>query len=40
MATRTTSDKTHVVYKNCNAVAQERVWTERVQNERKTAKSW
>ena len=37
-----TSDKTysHGAYRDCNVVAQERIWTEYVQTELKQAKTW
>ena len=37
-----TSDKTysHGAYRDCNAVAQERIWSEYVQKELKQAKTW
>ena len=37
-----TSDKTysHGAYRDCNVVAQERIWTEYVQRELKQAKTW
>ncbi len=39
---RTPTDKTYpnVAYRNCNAVAQERVWKEFVRNEIKDSKEW
>lgn len=37
-----TSDKTysHGAYRDCNVVAQERIWSEYVQRELKQAKTW
>ena len=39
---RTATEKTfpQVEYRNCNAVAQERIWKEFVRNEAKDSKEW